>query len=315
MNLQQLRYFRETLRRDLNLTAAAAALHTSQPGLSKAIRDLEAELGVTLFVRAGKRLTGLTDEGEHVAKIVQRLLTEAENLKRAATDWRQGEQSELRIAATHTQARYTLPKAILAVRSQFPNVVFAIQQGTPTQIAEWIKSDQVDLGLASEALQSDQALETLPLFQWQHVAIVPLEHSLAHERAKQGSSRQPSVALAKLAEFDLISYDREFAGRTRLDAAFKAAGLTPRFVLQATDSDVIKTYVRLGLGVGIVAEVAMQTPENGPESTLQVLRIEHLDQIHRSYVGHLKARTLNRVEQALVEALQQVLPLTARHPM
>ena len=256
MNLQQLRYLRETVRRDLNLTSAAAALHTSQPGLSKAIRELEDELGITIFVRHGKRLTALTDAGREAVVIADRILLEVDNLKRSAQDWHDAQSGELRIAATHTQARYSLPTAIAALRARYPDVVVRLHQGNPTQIVAMLRGGQADLGIATEAIGNQADLAAQDLFCWYHCAIAPPAHPLC---------RLPQVTLTDLARYDLITYDPEFAGRTQIDRAFDALRLKPRIVLEATDSDVIKTYVRLGLGVGIVTELAMRGDPAEPD--------------------------------------------------
>lgn len=292
MNLQQLRYLRETVRRDLNLTAAAVALHTSQPGLSKAIRELEDELGITIFVRHGKRLTHLTDAGRAVVTIVERILLEIDNLKRSAQDWHDAQTGELRIAATHTQARYSLPPAIAALRSRYPDVVVRLHQGSPTQIVALLRAGQVDLGIATESIGAQPDLAARDLFCWYHAAICRPDHPLV---------RESSVSLAQLAAHDLITYDPEFAGRGHIDRAFLAAGLAPRIVLEATDSDVIKTYVQLGLGVGVVSELALADDDEG----LVRLPIGRPFARNLTRVAHLKGRILRGYEEALIEALQR----------
>lgn len=302
MNLQQLRYLRETARRDLNLTAAAQALYTSQPGLSKAIRELEDELGVTIFVRHGKRLTQITDAGREVLAIVDRILLEIDNLKRTSKDWRNAETGELRIAATHTQARYSLPPAIAALRMQFPQVVMRLHQGNPTQIIEMLRSGQVDIGIATEGIGQQPDLESQELFGWYHCAIALPSHPLC---------RCERVSLEQLAEHDLVTYDLEFAGRARIDAAFAARALNPRIVLEATDSDVIKTYVALGLGIGIVSELAL-TPTAGaagaePNGTagLVTLPIGRPFSRNLTRVGYLKGRILRGYESSLIDLLKR----------
>ena len=295
MNLQQLKYVRETIRCNFNLTTAAAALFTSQPGLSKAIRELEEELGTIIFKRQAKRLVGLTEEGGHIAKVVDRLLTEADNLKRIAIEMSAGDQGELRIAATHTQARYTLPKAIVALRKQYPKVAIIIKQGTPTQIVHMLTNNEVDLGVATESLSKDERLEAKRLFSWRHVAIVPLNHVLASQK---------SVTLQELSSCDIVTYDKEFAGRTRIDAAFTALLLKPKVVLEATDSDVIKTYVGLGLGVGIVSELAMVSDALGSDAAVfACLTIKPSIASNDTFVAYRKGRVLRRFEGAVIAAL------------
>ncbi|MBA3479083.1 MAG: LysR family transcriptional regulator [Lautropia sp.] len=300
MNLQQLRYLRETVRRDLNLTAAALALHTSQPGLSKAIRELEDELGITIFVRHGKRLTHLTDAGRDVLAIVERILLEIDNLKRSSMNWHDAQTGELRIAATHTQARYSLPPAIARLRTQYPEVTVRLHQGSPTQIVEMIRSGQVDLGIATEAIGQQADLDSEDLFCWYHCVIALPSHPLC---------QLAEVSLEALAEHDLITYDPQFAGRGHIDRAFNEHRLKPRIVLEATDSDVIKTYVRLGLGVGIVSELAFSEDDEAEGSTMATDRLVRLP-IDRPFarnltrVAFLHGRILRRYEQALIDAMK-----------
>lgn len=300
MNIQQLRYLRETVRRDLNLTAAAAALHTSQPGLSKAIRELESELGIEIFVRHGKRLTQLTDAGREAIKIVERALIEIENLKRSAQDWQDAHAGELRIAATHTQARYTLPKAIAALRVAYPNVNIRLHQGSPQQVVAMLRGGQADIGIATEAVGDHPDLAAEDLFGWYHTAITRADHPLANLE---------TVSLEQLAEHDLVTYNPEFTGRSHIDKAFAARSLTPRIVLEATDSDVIKTYVRLGLGVGIISELALR--EEGSEEAggqvdrdLVVLPIGQPFARNRTRVAYLGGRILRRYEEAIIDVLK-----------
>jgi DNA-binding transcriptional LysR family regulator len=301
VNLQQLRYLRETVRRDLNLTAAALALHTSQPGLSKAIRELEDELGITIFVRHGKRLTHLTDAGREVVAIVERILLEIDNLKRSAQDWHNAQVGELRIAATHTQARYSLPPAIARLRTQYPEVTVRLHQGSPSQIVEMIRSGQVDIGIATEAIGQQADLESADLFSWYHCAIALPSHPLC---------QLGKVGLEALAEHDLITYDPQFAGRAHIDRAFNEHRLKPRIVLEATDSDVIKTYVRLGLGVGIVSELAFEEDEReaarSPDAPDRLVRlpIDRPFARNTTRVAYLHGRILRGYEQALIDAMK-----------
>jgi DNA-binding transcriptional LysR family regulator len=309
MNLQQLKYLRATVRNHLNLTLAAAQVHTSQPGLSKAIRELEVELGVSIFQRKGKRLVSLTLEGEQVMKIVERLLTEADHLKAASQAWRDDEVGELRIATTHTQARYTLPHAIVALRKSYPKIHVLIQQGTPRQIVQMLRDGQADLGLATEALSNEATLDSEALFQWRHKIIVPLGHPLlaiAKRVSARGDTIAYSLALEALSDWDIVTYDKEFAGRTRIDHAFANKGLQPKIVLQATDSDVIKTYVRLGLGVGIVADLALEESDlGGAEPGLVVIEFESALPLNTSYIAYQRGRLLKSSEQALIQLLKR----------
>lgn len=247
MNFQQLRSVRETVRRGFNLTEVANALHTSQPGVSRQIRELEEELGVDIFVRAGKRLTGLTPPGEVVLPIVERLLLEADNLRRAGEDYNQQDHGQLTIAATHSQARYALPTAVRDFRARHPKVQLNLHQGSPRQVAQMLLEGEADLGIATEALAQYESLVALPCYRWTHSVVVPPGHELL------GGG---PLTLERLAQYPLITYDAGYTGRTHIDEAFRKQGLAPQFVLTAMDADVIKTYVELGLGVGIVASIA-----------------------------------------------------------
>ncbi len=248
MNFQQLRYVREAVRHNLNLTEAANALFTSQPGVSKQIRELEVELGVEIFVRRGKRLVALTDPGRIVVQVIDRLLAEAENLRQVGREFADQDSGALTIATTHTQARYTLPNVVHAFRTHYPKVRLSLQQGSPTQIAEMVCQGRADLAIATEALDHYPELVAMPGFTWQHCVIVPPKHPLAQAR---------KLTLEALSRYPLITYSPEFTGRSHLDEAFAAKGLTMDVVLTALDADVIKTYTELGLGVGIVAAVAL----------------------------------------------------------
>ncbi|HYF58037.1 MAG TPA: CysB family HTH-type transcriptional regulator [Burkholderiaceae bacterium] len=246
MTLQQLRCVRETVRREFNLTQAARSLGTSQPALSRAILELEAELGVDVFVRHGKRILGLTEPGRAVAERAERVLAEIAALEGATADWRARDAGELRIATTHTQARYVLPPVVEAFRRRFPAVRLSLMQGSPAQITQMVVDREVDFAIATEVAGERPELRTLEGFEWQHVVVVPDGHPLL--------GRAPT--LEALARHPLITYVEEFAGRRRIDRAFEQAGLRPDVVLAAIDSDVIKTYVAIGMGVGIMAEMA-----------------------------------------------------------
>jgi LysR family cys regulon transcriptional activator len=248
MNFQQLRSMREAVRCNFNLTDVANALHTSQPGVSRQIRELEEELGIELFVRAGKRLTGLTEPGAHVLPIIERLLLESSNLKKAGQEFMAQQSGLLSIAATHSQARYALPPAVQEFRAQFPNVKLHLHQGSPKQVADMLMSGEVDVGIATEALNDYPELVALPCYRWTHSVIVPPGHALL----------DGPLTLESLARFALITYDTGFTGRSHIDEAFTQRGLAPNIVLTAMDADVIKTYVQLGMGVGIVASIAYE---------------------------------------------------------
>jgi LysR family cys regulon transcriptional activator len=264
MNFQQLRSIREAARRGYNLTEVANVLFTSQPGVSRQIRELEEELGVEIFERNGKRLTGLTEPGKGILQIIERLLLEAENLRQASHEYSGEKRGTLTVATTHTQARYALPGVVQTFRSAFPEVRIALQQSSPEHIAEWVISGKADIGIATEGLSQFDELVSFPCYHWSHVIVVPENHPLA---------ALSSISLEDLAEHPLITYDVGFTGRSHIDDAFKKAGIAPDIVLTAMDSDVIQQYVSLGLGVGIVASMAI---EHHRPSGLRVLEATHL---------------------------------------
>jgi LysR family cys regulon transcriptional activator len=264
MNFQQLRSIREATRCGFNLTEVANALFTSQPGVSRQIRELEEELGVDIFERNGKRLTGLTDPGKEILHIIDRLLLEAENLQQASQEYSGKKSGTLTVATTHTQARYVLPKVVREFRTAFPDVRIALQQSSPEHIAEWVLSGKADIGIATEGLSQFEDLISFPCYTWNHVIVVPEGHPLLTHKP---------VSLKELAGYPLITYDVGFTGRSHIDDAFKKAGITTDIVLTAMDSDVIQQYVSLGLGVGIVASMAIEAQRaNG----LQAIEASHL---------------------------------------
>ena len=248
MNLHQFRFVQEAARRNLNLTEAAKALHTSQPGVSKAIIELEEELGVDIFARHGKRLKRITEPGQHVLKSIELILREVNNLKRIGEQYSAEDSGTLSIATTHTQARYVLPEKVAALRAAYPKVNVSLHQGAPDQVARMLIDEVAEIGIATESLAEYSELVTLPCYEWQHMLVLPAEHPLATKER---------ITLEDVALEPLITYHPSFTGRTKIDAAFATRKLTPRIALEAIDSDVIKTYVRLGLGVGIAAEMAV----------------------------------------------------------
>jgi LysR family cys regulon transcriptional activator len=264
MNLQQLRYVSEVVRRGLNVSDAAQALHTSQPGVSKQIRALEDELGTPIFVRQGRRFTGLTDAGREVVAAVDRILAEMANLRSVAEEFANHTKGSLAVAVTHTQARYALPAVISAFTKGYPDVKLKLLQGNPRQLAQMVIAGEADVAIATEALDEYPELVTVPCYQWHHCVVVPEGHAL--ERVKP-------LTLEALAAYPLVTYDPTFAGRTALDRAFAARQLAPEVVLTALDSDVIKSYVSLGLGVGIISSRAFR---KGKEDGLVALDCDHL---------------------------------------
>ncbi len=250
MNFQQLRIIREAVRRNFNLTEVAAALFTSQSGVSKHILDLEDELGIELFVRKGKRLTGLTEPGKELLGIVERMLIDAKNIKRLAEQFANRDEGHLTIATTHTQARYALPPVVRRFKQAYPKVQLVLHQASPAEIVSLLQSGEADLGIATEALDGASAsanFASFPFYDWHHSVVVPDGHAL---------TRSKTLTLAALAAHPLITYHAGYTGRPRIDATFAAAGLVPEVVMSALDADVIKTYVELGLGVGIIASMA-----------------------------------------------------------
>ncbi|WP_159918084.1 CysB family HTH-type transcriptional regulator [Pantoea sp. 18069] len=274
MNFQQLRSVRETVRRGFNLTEVAQALYTSQPGVSRQIRELEEELGVQIFVRAGKRLTGLTPPGESLMPIVEKLLFEADNLRRAGLDFSTSDQGRLSIAATHSQARYALPQVVRDFRSRFPQVVLHLHQGSPQQVAQMLLSGEADIGVATEALGTHDELVTLPCYRWTHSIVVPPGHALL--------DIEGPLTLEQLVQHPIITYEQGFTGRAHIDEAFAREGLAPDVVLTAMDADVIKTYVELGMGVGIVASIAVDAER---DRHLRLLDAGHLFEVNLTRLG------------------------------
>ena len=247
MNLQQLRILRETVRHRFNLTDAANALFTAQSGVSKHIRDLEDELGLELFVRHGKRFLGLTEPGKELMPIVERILLDVQNVKRLAEQFAQQDKGRLTIAATHTQARYRLPPMVRQFRQNLPQVHLELRQCSPKEIVALLRAGDADIGLATEALGDEEDLVSFPFYQWQHAVVVPDDHPLTEVHP---------LTLEAISEYPIITYHEEYTGRARIDSAFSNAGLSPDIVMSALDADVIKTYVELGMGIGIMAAMA-----------------------------------------------------------
>lgn len=247
MNFQQLRIVREAVRQNFNLTEVGQVLFTSQSGVSKHIKDLEDELGVELFVRKGKRLLGLTPPGEELLVLVERMLQDVRNMKQLADHYSQRDQGQLVIATTHTQARYVLPHVVTRFKAAYPKVQLVLRQGTPTEVLEQLLSGEANIGIATEALDAVPELASFAFYQWHHAVVVPDGHPLLAEK---------TLTLQAVARFPIVTYHEGFTGRVRIDNRFASAGLHPDIVMTALDSDVIKTYVELGLGVGIIAGVA-----------------------------------------------------------
>lgn len=264
MNLHQFRFVREAVRQNFNLTEAAKALYTSQPGVSKGIIELEEELGIDIFSRHGKRIRGLTEPGKQVLKSVETILQELEGLKRIGKEFAAQDAGSFTIATTHTQARYSLPAVIQAFAQKFPKVRLSLLQGNPKQVAEMVLNGQADLAIATESISDIDGLISLPCFQWEHIVVVPVEHPLLKSKA---------ITLEEIAQYPLITYDAAFAGRNRIDQAFTRRALKPDVLLEAIDADVIKTYVELGMGVGIIAGLAFDPVR---DVNLRAISVGHL---------------------------------------
>ena len=296
MNFQQLRSVREAARCGFNLTEVAAMLYTSQPGVSRQIRELEEELGVEIFARAGKRLTGLTPPGETLLPIVERLLLEADNLKRAGHDYRASQEGRLSVAATHSQARYALPQVVRDFRALFPQVTLHLHQGSPRQVAEMLLNGEADIGVATEALAGYDGLVTLPCYRWSHSIVVPPGHALLEGEAP--------VTLQQLAQYPIITYEQGYTGRAHIDEAFAREGLAPDVVLTAMDADVIKTYVELGMGVGIVASIAVD-PDR--DLHLRSLDARHLFEVNLTRLAIRRGSWLRGYTYQFIESFVPTL--------
>lgn len=310
MRLQQLRYLSEIVRQNLNLSKAAERLHTSQPGISRQIQLLEEELGVTIFVRNGKRIVKLTPPGQAIVDIAEKMLRDADNLKQIGLEFSDTTSGELIIATTHTQARYALPPIIKRFTERYPKVKLILRQGSPTQISELVSSGEADLAIATEAIELFEELVMLPCYQWNRSIIVPPKHPLL---------KQQPVTLEAIALYPIITYDFAFTGRSKINQAFESKKLTPNVVLTAIDADVIKTYVELGLGIGILAKMAFDPRRDKPlraidaghlfEASMTRIGISRNSYI-RSYVYDFIEMFAPHLDQATVKAAMK-----SKHPI
>ncbi|HCX34376.1 MAG TPA: transcriptional regulator CysB [Rhodocyclaceae bacterium] len=273
MNLRQLRYVFETARQGFNISGAAAALHTSQPGVSKQVRLLEEELGVAVFVRQGKRLTGITEPGGEVLKIAERMLRDADNLRAIGREFGIEEAGTLAIATTHTQARYVLPPVIREFLRRHPAVRVHLHQGSPSEVCRCVLSGEADIAIATEAINDQEGLAMLPCYRWNRCVIAAPGHPILDARP---------LTLEEIAKYPIVTYDFAFTGRSQINAAFAARGLSPNVVLTAIDADIIKTYVALGLGIGIVAYMAY---EPGRDAGLRAVDAAHLFESATTRIG------------------------------
>ena len=289
MKLQQLRYLVEVSRCGLNVSEAAEVLYTSQPGVSKQIKLLEDELGVVVFERSGKRLTAITEPGKRVLEIAGRILHEVANIKRVSEEYAGGDTGSLVIATTHTQARYALPAVVKQFVERHPDVRLSMHQGSPPQIAEWTLKGEADIAIATEALDQYPQLVMLPCYQWGHSVVAPDGHPILSAS---------NITLAELARWPLITYDPAFAGRSRINKAFERAQLAPNIVLAAIDADVIKTYVSLGLGLGIIASMAYDPVR---DQGLQARDVSQFFGLNTTRIGLRRGTYLRRFEYDFIE--------------
>ncbi|WP_409526094.1 HTH-type transcriptional regulator CysB [Nitrincola sp. MINF-07-Sa-05] len=310
MKLQQLRYIWEVARHDLNVSATAQSLYTSQPGISKQVRLLEDELGVEVFARSGKHLTRVTPAGEAILQIVGDILQKVDSIRQVAQEFSDEKKGTLSIATTHTQARYALPPAINEFIKMYPDVSLHMQQGTPMQISEMAADGEVDFAIATEAMSHFSDLIMMPCYHWNRSVVVPKDHPLA---------QVSKLTLEELARYPIVTYVFGFTGRSKLDDAFRDRGLTPRVVFTAVDSDVIKTYVRLGLGVGIVATMAFEAEQ---DKDLVALDASHLFEPSTTRIGFRKGTFLRGYMYDFIklfaphltpEVVQKVLACANRH--
>ena len=291
MKLHQLRYLNEVAKQGLSVTSAADALFTSQPGVSKQIQLFEEELGLQIFQRNGKRLIGITEPGEKILSLAAKVIRDIDNIKRVGDEFSNVETGTLTIATTHTQARYKLPAAVKVFMSQFPKVKLNIHQGNPSQVAAQVASGEADIGIATESISGEESLLCLPCYQWNRCVVVPRDHPLLSDTP---------LTLAKLAAYPLITYDFAFTGGTLVSKIFSDAGLTPNVVLTAIDADVIKTYVNLGLGVGLLANMAYDPERDGH---LVALDASHLFPDSTTYLGVRKDAFLRGYMYGFIEII------------
>ncbi|MDP2246738.1 MAG: CysB family HTH-type transcriptional regulator, partial [Nitrosomonadales bacterium] len=287
----QLRYIREVAKQNLNISEAAETLHTSQPGVSKQIQLLEEELNLQIFQRNGKRLVGITEPGKAILALAERMMLEVENIKRVGEEFSHEETGSLTIATTHTQARYRLPSAVKSFVDQYPNVKLTIHQGNPTQVADQVASGEADIGIATEAISSYEKILCLPLYRWNRCIVVPHGHPLLSDIP---------LTLKKITQYPLITYDFGFTGSSIVTGVFDKQGLSPNIVLTAIDADVIKTYVNLGLGIGLLANMAYDKER---DANLSMIDASHLFPESTTYMGIRRDAYLRGFIYAFIELL------------
>lgn len=291
MKLHQLRYISEVVKQGLNISLAADSLHTSQPGVSKQIQLLEQELNLQIFERHGKRLTGVTEPGRNIVELAERVMRDMENIKRVGDEFSHEDIGMLTIATTHTQARYRLPAAVKAFMEKYPEVKLNIHQGNPTQVAEQVESGEADIGIATEAISHFEKILCLPAYQWNRCVVVPPGHPLISD---------VPLTLKKLTQYPLVTYDFAFTGGSLVSSVFEKEGLTPNVVLTAIDADVIKTYVSLGLGVGLLAGMAYDAER---DTNLVALDAKHLFPDSVTYVGIRRDAYLRKFAYEFIKLL------------
>jgi LysR family cys regulon transcriptional activator len=291
MKLHQLRYVSEVVKQGLNISAAAEALHTSQPGVSKQIQLLEDELNLQIFERHGKRLTGLTEPGRNILALAERVMRDMENIKKVGDEFSHEDVGTLTIATTHTQARYRLPAAVKAFMEKYPQVKLNIHQGNPTQVSEQVQSGEADIGIATEAISHYDKILCLPAYQWNRCVVVPQGHPLI---------KDVPLTLKKLTQYPLITYDFAFTGGSLVSRVFEQEGLQPNVVLTAIDADVIKTYVGLGLGVGLLANMAYDAER---DANLVAIDAKHLFPDSTTFVGVRRDAYLRKFAYDFIQLL------------
>jgi len=283
MNLQQLKFIQQVVQNNLSVSEAAVALHTSQPGVSKQIRLLEKELGIPIFSRTSNRLIGITQAGKAVLKVTNRVLHEIDNLKKIGSEFSNETSGTLSIATTHTQARYSLPRVMKLFWDQYPNVALQIHQGNPTQITEMVLAGNADIAIATEAVANSAGLVSFPCYKWNRAVLTLPDHPLLIQKQK--------LTLKDIAKYPIITYDFAFAGRSMVNDTFEKQGLSPNVVLTALDSDVIKNYVELGFGIGLVAQMAFDAKQ---DKNLRAIDASHLFKPSITSIGVRKGEYLRK---------------------
>lgn len=291
MKLHQLRYIREVAKQNLNISEAAEVLHTSQPGVSKQIQLLEDELNLQIFQRNGKRLVGVTEPGKVILALAERMMSEVENIKRVGEEFSHEDTGTLTIATTHTQARYRIPSAVKNFMDMYPKVKLTIHQGNPTQVADQVASGEADIGIATEAISSYEKILCLPLYRWNRCIVVPHDHPLL---------KDVPLTLKKITQYPLITYDFGFTGSSIVSGVFNKQGLNPNIVLTAIDADVIKTYVNLGLGIGLLANMAYDKER---DINLSMIDASHLFPESTTYLGIRRDAYLRGFAYAFIQLL------------